>query len=121
VVSFNPGYQNHFRKLKPSTRQRFVTLEFTYPEPEIESEIIEAESKMPKKTCMTLVDLASKVRAAKELALKETVSTRLLIYAARLMHEGLSPRLACEVGIAYSLTDEVTTTRALKDLIALHF
>jgi nitric oxide reductase NorQ protein len=121
VVSFNPGYQNHFRKLKPSTRQRFITLEFTYPVAEIEIEILEAETGLTNKTCSILVGLAKKIRTMKELALKETISTRLLIHAARLMREGLAPRLACEVGILQALTDETETTRALQDLVSLHF
>ncbi len=34
VVSFNPGYQNVLKSLKPSTRQRFIALEFpTTPPP----------------------------------------------------------------------------------------
>lgn len=121
IVSFNPGYQSHFRKLKPSTRQRFVTLEFSYPPADIESEIVEAESRTDKKTSSTLVSLAHKIRSMKELALKETVSTRLLVYAATLMHEDLPPRLACEVSIIQPLTDDATTVRALQDLVALHF
>lgn len=121
IASFNPGYQSHFRKLKPSTRQRFVSLEFSYPSNEIEIEIVMTESGIDLKTSKTLVSFAEKVRRMKELALKETISTRLLVYAARLIQENLSPKLACEVGIIQALTDESDTASALRDLIDLHF
>ena len=38
VVSYNPGYQNILKSLKPSTRQRFVAIELDFPRPEIELE-----------------------------------------------------------------------------------
>ena len=34
VVSYNPGYQRMLKDLKPSTRQRFVALDFDFPPPE---------------------------------------------------------------------------------------
>ena len=34
VVSYNPGYQHVLKDLKPSTRQRFVSLEFDFPPPD---------------------------------------------------------------------------------------
>jgi len=121
VVSFNPGYQTHFRNLKPSTRQRFLSLEFGYPSKEIEAEILERETGAPKKTSQTLVDLATKIRNMKDIQLKETISTRLLVHTAKVMMEGLAPRLSCEVGIIHSLTDDRPTADALRDLVALHF
>src|SRR4030067_480409 len=44
IISFNPGYQSIMKDLKPSTRQRFVTLEFAYPEQEKEVEIVAKEA-----------------------------------------------------------------------------
>ncbi len=44
VISYNPGYQSVLKDLKPSTRQRFVSLEFDYPAIEIEATIIAHES-----------------------------------------------------------------------------
>lgn len=121
VVSFNPGYQSHFKKLKPSTRQRMLTLEFRYPAQDIEKEIIKQESNADDRTCLRLVSLATKIRSMSELDLQETVSTRLLIYAASLIQAGLTPRLACEVGMFQSMTDEADSLSALNDLAALHF
>ena len=36
VVSYNPGYQNVLKQLKPSTRQYFVAIEFDFPPAEVE-------------------------------------------------------------------------------------
>ena len=44
VVSYNPGYQNILKALKPSTRQRFVAIEFDFPPPEQEIAVVAAES-----------------------------------------------------------------------------
>src|SRR6185436_447372 len=40
VVSYNPGYQHVLKDLKPSTRQRFVALDFDFPPAELESRIV---------------------------------------------------------------------------------
>ena len=37
VASYNPGYQNILKTLKPSTRQRFLALEFDFPAPSARS------------------------------------------------------------------------------------
>src|SRR5678815_6050863 len=44
VVSYNPGYQNVLKDLKHSTRQRFVALEFDFPEAADVTKIIAHES-----------------------------------------------------------------------------
>lgn len=44
VVSFNPGYQRSMRELKPSTRQRFIGLGFSYPAEDLEIRIITGET-----------------------------------------------------------------------------
>src|SRR5499425_2445131 len=43
-ISYNPHYQSALKDLKQSTRQRFIAIEFTYPPPEIEAEIVQRES-----------------------------------------------------------------------------
>jgi nitric oxide reductase NorQ protein len=121
VVSFNPGYQSHFRSLKPSTRQRFVSLEFSYPSESAEAEIIRKESGLDSKRCEILVSLGKRIRNLKDLQMKETVSTRLLIHAAKLMKSELAPRLSCDVGIVQALTDDEATSIALRDLVSLFF
>lgn len=116
VASFNPGYQRGFKELKPSTRQRFVALSFDYPKPKIETEILVNETGIDKDTASKLVAIAGKIRNLTELGLTETVSTRLLVDAAKLIHNGLPKRLSVHTAVIEPLTDEIETLQALKDL-----
>ena len=119
VASFNPGYQKGFKELKPSTRQRFVALSFDYPQPKVEVEILVNETGISADIASKLVGIASKIRNLTELGLTETVSTRLLVDAAKLIHNGLPKRLSVHVAIVEPLTDELETIQALKDLCDL--
>lgn len=119
VASFNPGYQKGFKELKPSTRQRFVALSFEYPQPKIEAEILMQESGIDKDTAQKLITIGTKIRNLTELGLTETVSTRLLVDAAKLIQNGLPKRLAVHVAVVQPLTDEIETVQALKDLCDL--
>jgi len=119
VASFNPGYQKGFKELKPSTKQRFVALSFTYPNEKIETEILIQETKIDKSTAKKLVNIANKIRNLTELGLTETVSTRLLVDAAKLIHSGLPKRLSVEVAIVEPLTDDPEIIEALRDLCNL--
>ena len=119
IVSFNPGYQQSLKEMKPSTRQRFVSIAFDYPEEKIECEIIQMESDLNEKDCRKLVALGKKIRNLNELGLAETVSTRLLVSAAKMIKAGLAPRLACEVCIIQSLSDDNDVIDTLKDIVSL--
>ena len=116
VASYNPGYQKGFKELKPSTRQRFVSLAFDYPKERFEQEIVEEESGVDASDSKKLVKIASKIRNLHELGLMETVSTRLIVDTAKLIKSGLPKRLSVEVGMIQPLTDDEETLRALKDL-----
>jgi nitric oxide reductase NorQ protein len=119
VASFNPGYQKGFKELKPSTRQRFVALSFNYPESNIEIEIIKQETGLENGYAKKLVKIAGKIRNLTELGLTETVSTRLLVDAGKLIHTGLPPRQAAEVAIVEPLSDDLDITGALKDITSM--
>ncbi|MCF6167163.1 CbbQ/NirQ/NorQ/GpvN family protein [Lutibacter sp.] len=119
VASFNPGYQKGFKELKPSTRQRFIATSFDYPEAKIEAEILINETKIEIEIAKKLVNIATKIRNLTELGLTETVSTRLLVDAAKLIHSGLPKRLSVEVAIVEPLTDDIEVVEALKDLCNL--
>ncbi len=119
VASFNPGYQRGFKELKPSTKQRFVAVSFNYPQAEIEQEILINETGVPKDIAKKLVHIAGKIRNLTELGLSETVSTRLLVDAAKLINSGLPKRLSVHVGIVEPLSDEPEIIEALKDLTDL--
>jgi len=116
VASFNPGYQRGFKELKPSTRQRFVAISFDYPNEKVEAEILVSETKIQPDVAKKLVNIATKIRNLTELGLTETVSTRLLVDAAKLIHVGLPKRLAAHVAIVEPLTDDLEVIQALKDL-----
>jgi nitric oxide reductase NorQ protein len=119
VASFNPGYQKGFKELKPSTRQRFIATSFAYPEAKIETEIIVNETGIELDIAKKLVNIATKIRNLTELGLAETVSTRLLVDAAKLIHSGLPKRLSVEVAVVEPLTDDLEVIEALKDLCNL--
>lgn len=119
VASFNPGYQRGFKELKPSTRQRFIAMSFNYPDMAVETAILEAESGINTDDAKKLVQIGNKVRNLTELGLSETVSTRLLVDAAKLIHSGLPKRLSVKVAIVEPLTDDPEVTEALSDLCDL--
>jgi nitric oxide reductase NorQ protein len=120
VVSYNPGYQSLLKEMKPSTRQRFVSLCFDYPDPEAEAEIIEREANISSQTAQKLAKLAVNIRNLSNRGLEEGVSTRLLVHAGRLISSGIQPRSACNVAFAQTLTDDPDIRRSIQQL-ALDF
>lgn len=119
VASFNPGYQKGFKELKPSTRQRFIALSFNYPKPKDEIVILTNETGIDEGIAKKLVNIANKIRNLTELGLTETVSTRLLVDAAKLIHSGLPKRLSVRVAVVEPLTDDAEIIEALADLCDL--
>jgi nitric oxide reductase NorQ protein len=118
VISYNPGYQHAIKDLKPSTRQRFVTLDFDFPSPSAEAEIVRHESGVKPATAKALVELARRVRRLKEQGLTEGPGTRLLVAAGRLIADGIPPADACHAAIIGSLTDDPDLLTAIGDLVA---
>ena len=121
VVSYNPGYQNVLKDLKHSTRQRFVALEFQFPDAPREAKIIAHESGVDDETALQLAKLGHKVRNLREHGLKEGASTRVLIYAGRLIKEGIAPRRACHVAVTWGITDDAQVQRSLEEVVAAIF
>ena len=121
VISYNPGYQSVLKDLKPSTRQRFVAIEFGYPPRDKEAEILVHETGLAADVAMELAGLAEKVRSLKASGLEEGVSTRLLVYAGQLIQQGVAPRAACAVAITQALTDDPETQRAIQELVSTVF
>lgn len=119
VVSYNPGYQRSLRELKPSTRQRFVALSFGYPSEEQEVRIVGEESNADRAAVRKIVQIARKIRNLTELSLLESVSTRLLVAAGKLVARGVPPRLACCTAIAEPLTDDDDTLSAIRQVIEI--
>lgn len=113
VMSYNPGYQNILKSLKPSTRQRFIAVEFDFPSPEIESEIVAAESGLSVERVRPLVQLAGRLRALKGQDLEEGVSTRLVVYCASLIAAGVKHEAAVLTAMIEPLSDDMEVKKGL--------
>ena len=121
VVSYNPGYQNLLKNLKPSTRQRFLAIRFDYPNSELEREVLIGETGIAPPLATRLVNLARALRALKDHDVEEAVSTRLLVYAATLVKNGFEPIAACRAALVEPLSDEVETIEALMEVVRATF
>ncbi|GMG84389.1 CbbQ/NirQ/NorQ/GpvN family protein [Paralimibaculum aggregatum] len=121
VASYNPGYQNILKTLKPSTRQRFLSIEIDFPKPGQETEIVVAESGLDPARAAALVRLAGKLRALRGQDLEEGVSTRLVVYAATLIARGMPLERAVLAAMIEPLTDDEDVRRGLLDLVAAVF
>lgn len=121
VISYNPGYQSALKDLKHSTRQRFMAVEFDYPPRDLETKIIAHESGITDEIAVQLAKLGEKVRHLKEHGLAEGVSTRLLIYAGRLIHEGIPARRACQVAVVWALTDDSDVQKSIEEVVSSIF
>ena len=121
VVSYNPGYQNALKSLKPSTRQRFLALQFGFPPPAVETEILIAESDVDPATAKRLVALGERLRLLARQDLEEAVSTRLLVYAAKLAVGGLPLAAACEAALVEPLSDDPAVQSALREVVRAQF
>ncbi|MDF1671565.1 MAG: CbbQ/NirQ/NorQ/GpvN family protein [Roseovarius sp.] len=118
VASYNPGYQNVLKRLKPSTRQRFLSISFDFPAPETEIAVVASESRLEPGRVAPLVRLAGHIRNLSGMDLEEGVSTRLLIYAATLMAGGMGVNQALEAAIIEPLSDEPDVQQSLRDLVS---
>jgi nitric oxide reductase NorQ protein len=121
VVSYNPGYQNLLKGMKPSTRQRFVSMRFDFPAPEQEREIVIKETGVDIAIAERLVRLANSLRALKDHDLEESASTRLLIYTAQLIRDGFDATEACRAALVEPLTDDEATVDALMEVVSASF
>ncbi len=106
VISYNPGYQSLMKDLKQSTKQRFGALDFDFPAPEIEAEIVARESGVDPAIASKLVQVAERSRNLKGHGLDEGISTRLLVYAGQLIAQGIAPVAACSLALVRPLTDD---------------
>jgi nitric oxide reductase NorQ protein len=118
VITYNPGYQHAIKDLKPSTRQRFVSIEFDYPTSNTETEIVVHESGVKRATAQSLVELARRIRRLKEQGLAEGPGTRLLVATGRLIASGIPAQQACQSALVGPLTDDPDLLAAIFDLVA---
>lgn len=120
-ISYNPGYQSVLKDLKQSTRQRFIAVEFDYPGPDLEADIVQHEAGINAATAKTLVRLATMTRNLKDAGLPEGASTRLLIHAGKLMQSGMESRRACRAAISEVLTDDHELLASVNEMILALF
>ncbi len=121
VVSYNPGYQSMMKGLKPSTRQRFISMSFNYLKPAQEQEVVEQETGIDAHMAKKLVAMANALRQLKDHDLEEGASTRLLVYTARLIKSGFDPVEACLAGLIEPLSDEDDVVSALMEVVYASF
>lgn len=117
VISYNPGYQSLLKDLKASTRQRFVSLTFDYPDEAKEAEIIAHESGVSSDIATRLAVIGVKVRNLREHGFREGVSTRLLIYAGELIGRGIAPRRAADLAIIQAVSDDASVQEAVAGIV----
>lgn len=117
VLSYNPGYQSVRKNLKQSTKQRFIAIDFAYPPAEKEVLIVASEGKVDRQISEKLVLLGNDIRAISTIDLEEGVSTRSLIYAAKLIEKGIPPKRACSIAIAQAITDEKDEIAAIEIIV----
>lgn len=121
VLSYNPGYQSIVKDLKPSTKQRFTSLLFDYPDIDVETSIIQSESGLSAEVSRSMAEMGANIRQLKGYGLDEGVSTRLLVYVGRLIQQGLSPYTACLSAISQTLTDDQEIRTSIVDIVKLYF
>ncbi|GHF06251.1 CbbQ/NirQ/NorQ/GpvN family protein [Aliiroseovarius zhejiangensis] len=117
VASYNPGYQNILKTLKPSTRQRFLSIDFDFPSQDREVDIVTRESGLDAERVTSLVRLANKLRGLKGQDLEEGVSTRLVIYCATLIEDGMPVDRAIRTAMIEPLSDDDDVKQGLMDLV----
>ncbi len=122
VISYNPGYQTVLKDLKPSTKQRFIAINFDFPPEEVERKILvkEVPGTNPE-IAQKLVAIGRKARLLKDHGLEESTSTRALVYAASMMGAGLDPVAACQVAMVNPITDDIELADALMEIVQAHF
>ncbi len=122
VISYNPGYQTVLKDLKPSTKQRFIAINFDFPPEEVERKILVKEVPGTKpEIAQKLVAIGRKARLLKDHGLEESTSTRALVYAASMMAAGLDPATSCQVAMVNPITDDVELADALMEIVQAHF
>jgi nitric oxide reductase NorQ protein len=109
------------KDLQQSTKQRFGAMDFTWPSPDIEAEIVAHESGVDAETAGKLVEIGARSRNLKGHGLDEGVSTRMLIHAGRLMKRGIAPKAACSMALVHSITDDPDMRDALDAAVSTWF
>jgi nitric oxide reductase NorQ protein len=98
-----------------------VSLRFDFPETAREESVLIGETQCSLLVAKQLVSIGRSLRALKDVDLEEVASTRLLVYAAILIREGLDPVEACRAALVESLTDDIEVASALMEVVLATF
>jgi nitric oxide reductase NorQ protein len=118
VCSYNPAYRSSLKELKPSFRQRFVTLTMNYLPPEREAEVLVNEAGIDLRIAERLVNCARSIRDADSVFHFEAPSTRVLVSAAHLIAAGAPELEATEAGILAPLSADGAVNEGLREIAA---
>ncbi len=121
VISYNPGYQTLMKDLKQSTKQRFAAFDFDYADAATETRIVARETGIDEELAARLVKIGAVARGLKGHGLDEGISTRLLVYAAALIRDGVAPADACRMTLVRPITDDVDIRDTLDHAIDATF
>lgn len=116
LASYNPESRSLLKELKPSFRQRFVTLTVDYLPPQQEALVVQHESGVSEDVAAALVRSAVALRRSAHAGI-EPPSTRLLVAAASLVSAGLPLDQAVRIGLVNPLSVEGPVAVALDELL----
>lgn len=118
VCSYNPAYRSSLKELKPSFRQRFVTIAMNFLPPERETDVLVVEASIDIAVARRLVQCATSIRNANDVFHFEPPSTRALVTAAKMIAAGASELEAAEVCILAPLSNDGAVTDGLNEIAA---
>jgi MoxR-like ATPase len=118
VCSYNPAYRSSLKELKPSFRQRFVTLPMRYLPPDREAAVIVAEADIALPSAQRLVQCATAIRTADEAFHFEPPSTRVVVTAAQMIAAGATELQAAEACILAPLSSDGAISEGLREVAA---
>ena len=121
VISYNPNYQNILKELKPSTRQRFVSINLGWPGEGLETQIVCQETGVDLDTAEKLVKSANKIRNLVQQGLEEGISTREIVYAGILIKSGVPIKDALHSTMVESLTHDPDLKEGITEVLKNYF
>jgi nitric oxide reductase NorQ protein len=121
VISYNPHYQSVLKELKPSTRQRFISINLGWPGEELEVRVVCREAGIDEPTSRKLVKAANRIRNLVHQGLEEGVSTRELVYAGMLISSGLPTGAALHATMIEPLTYDSDLQKSIEEVLKNYF
>jgi len=121
VISYNPNYQSVLKELKPSTKQRFVSINLGWPNEELETRIVHQEAGVDEDIAGRLVKSANRIRNLVHQGLEEGVSTRELVYAGLLLKSGVSTKNSLHSTVINPLTHDNDLKKSIEEVLKNYF